>query len=237
MILLSLDFETTGLNPEQDEITEVGAVLWSTKFHRAMETASFFVQTATHITQEITDITGINSAMLTKFGYPQEVAFENLSDMIDQADAYCGQNVIRFDKRFAEAWAKKNGRKIQEKLWIDTRTDLPGVESKHLGYMAADAGFLNPFPHNAVSDCLTVLRLIDMHDINDVVARAKQDVVVLRSHQERDNNSTAKKLGFKWNPDFKIWWKDAKQGDVDDIVARAPFNISIEKEIPVERLW
>src|SRR5690242_552515 len=119
MVLLSLDFETNGLDPAKDEIIEVGAVLWSTGFHRAMETASFFVQASNPVPQEITDLTGINSAMLDKFGYPQDVAFDNLSDMIDQADAYCGQNVVRFDKRFAEEWAKKNGKKLQEKLWID----------------------------------------------------------------------------------------------------------------------
>jgi len=245
MILLSIDFETSGLDPEKNEITEVGAVLWSTSFHRAMETASYFIQTSAPLSKEITDLTGINSAMLTKFGYPQEIAYENLEDMIEQADAFVGQNVIRFDKRFLEAWAKKNGKTIPEKLWIDTRTDLPGVKSKHLGYMAADAvdpatgrpcGFLNPFPHNAVSDCLTVLRLIDMHPIDAVVARAKQPTVVLQSHQERQDNGAAKKLGFVWNPKYGIWWAGAKEGDVEGIVKSAPFNISIEK-IPLEQLW
>lgn len=236
MILLSVDFETTGLDPVNDEITEVGAVLWSTGFHRAMETASYFVKTNKSIPQEVTDVTGVTDAMLKKFGYPQDIGFENLEDMLDQADAYVGQNIIRFDKLFLESWAKKNGKTVPDKLYIDTRTDLPGVESKHLGYMAADAGFLNPFPHNAVSDCLTVLRLIDMHPIDAIVYRAKQPTLVLQSHQAFEDNKAAKKLGFVWNPNHKIWWQGAKECDVEGIVKAAPFDISIEK-IPIEQLW
>ena len=36
MILLSLDFETTGLDPANDRVIEVGAVLWSTAQHRVL---------------------------------------------------------------------------------------------------------------------------------------------------------------------------------------------------------
>ena len=203
MILLSLDFETTGLNPAKEEVTEVGAVLWSTINNRAMETASYFVKVSRPISEEITRLTGISQIMIDKFGYEQQDAFDKLQEMIQQADAYVGQNVVRFDKRFYEQWAKRMGTVPIEKLWIDTRTDLPGVESKHLGYMAADAGFLNPFPHNAVSDCLTVLRLVSMHPIDKVVERAKSPVVIFKQMSPLRRMHWRKQRKYAWAPAIK----------------------------------
>src|SRR5271156_4306552 len=131
MILLSLDFETEGLDPKEHSVIEVGAVLWSTTRNRALETSSYFIKTNRPVSPEITEITGITSTMLEKFGYEQEDGFQKLQDMIEQADAYVGQNILRFDKRFYKAWATKNNVEPIEKLTIDTRTDLPGVEGKH----------------------------------------------------------------------------------------------------------
>lgn len=237
MILLSFDVETTGLDPTKDEVTEVGAVLWSTVTGRAMETASYFVKVSRPISEEITKLTGISQIMLDKFGYESQDAFDKLQDMIQQADAYVGQNVIRFDKRFYEQWAKRLGAAPIEKLWIDTRTDLPGVESKHLGYMAADAGFLNPFPHNAVSDCLTVLRLVSMHPIDKVVERAKSPLVILRADVSYETNDLAKQRKYGWAPQFKMWWKAIKELELSDEIAAAPFDVSIVKDVPIEKLW
>jgi len=237
MILLSLDFETTGLDPAKEEVTEVGAVLWSTVTGRAMETASYFVKVSRPISEEITKLTGISQIMLDKFGYESQDAFDKLQDMIQQADAYVGQNVIRFDKRFYEEWAKRLGATPIEKLWIDTRTDLPGVESKSLSYMACDAGFINPFPHNAVSDCLTVLRLVSMHKIEDVVVRAKSPVVILKADVNFESNALAKKRKYAWYAPAKMWWRAVKEMDLSDEVAQAPFNVSIVKDIPLETLW
>jgi DNA polymerase-3 subunit epsilon len=174
--------------------------------------------------------------MLEKFGYEQEDGFQKLQDMIEQADAYVGQNVVRFDKRFYEAWAAKNNAKPIEKLWIDTRTDL-GLESKHLGYLAADAGFLNPFPHNAVSDCLTVLRLVSMHKIEDVVAKAQSPTLVVKAEVSFADNALAKKRKYSWFPGAKIWWKGIKQMDLEKEIQEAPFNVSLVKDIPLETLW
>lgn len=237
MILLSLDFETTGLDKEKDRITEVGAVLWSTNFNRAMETTSYFVDAGVPIPKEITELTGINAAMLKKFGYSENDAMDLLIEMAEQADAYVGQNVIQFDKIFFENTTYRLGKPVPEKLWIDTRTDLPGVESKSLSYMACDAGFLNPFPHNAVADCLTVLRLVSKFPIEDVVARAKQPNVVVQGLQDRDHNDDAKKLKFLWKPEFKMWLKVVKEGDVKSLAEAAPFNISIQTQMTPDQVW
>lgn len=236
MILLSLDFETTGLSPETDRVIEVGAVLYSTGLDQALETAGYLVNPEMEVSKEITKITGITNPMVKKFGLESKHALEKLLAMVEVADAFIGQNILRFDLPFLQNWCTREKQTLPVRLCIDTRTDLPGVESKHLGYMAADAGFLNPFPHRAVSDCMTVLKLVSMHNIDDVVVLAKQPTVVLLAQTSIEERHLCKARKYSWNPDLKIWWKAMKQSDVAKEQAEAPFQIKIS-DIPVERLW
>lgn len=240
MILLALDFETTGLDFEKDRVIEVGAILYSTGQKRTLEAASFLVKTDVPVTKEITGITGITQQAVDKFGYSSGIALETLTEMIGQADAFFGQNVKRFDKKMYDKWCERERRFPIDKTWIDTRTDLPGVESKHLGYMAADAGFLNLNAHSALSDCQTCLKLLEHYypdgNINPVVERAKSPDVVLVSHQDRSENDLVKKRKFRWNPDMKIWWKIVKEMDVPEESNLATFNFSISSDVPIEKL-
>jgi len=238
MILLGADFETTGLSPDADRIIEVGALLYSTGQKKCLESSGYLVKSDVLVPELITKLTGITQAAVDKFGYGSRDALEALLDLMVQADAIVGQNIIQFDKRFLERWAQREGLAIPNKLWIDTRTDLPGVDSKHLGYMAADAGFLNMFPHSALADVQTVIKLVGMHDINKVVERAQSPTVVLLAHQRIEDNSLAKARKFLWNPDYKVWWRVTKQMDIDELVKEAPFNISIAPpEILITKLW
>ena len=239
MLLLSIDFETTGLDPEKDRITEVGAVLWSTGYKRAMETASFFVNTGVPVSKEITEITGITDKMLMKFGVEESWMVDEIRRMSSLADAFIGQNCREFDRYFLLAAAKRVGIEIPDKLWIDTRTDLPAtVESKRLTYMAADHGFLNPFPHNAVTDAFTVLRIAACYDESVMVERAKSPVVVLQSLQPFEQNDAAKKLKFMFKPDLgKRWLRVVKQCDLAQLEKDAPFDMCVVTDITPNQVW
>lgn len=241
MILLSLDFETTGLDRDKDRITEVGAVLWTTSFDRALACDAYLVKTEVPVAAEVERLTGVTNGMLKKFGMDSRAGLERLMKLYQQCDAVIGQNIKRFDKPFFINWCVRElGLEPEDKLYIDTRTDLPGVESKHLGYMAADAGFINPFPHNAISDCLTVLRLSSMHDIEVVAARAKQPEVVLQADVSYNTNQLAKARKYSWAPaPLKMWWKAVKQNEVAEEIEAARvagFN-AVQVDLPVEKLW
>lgn len=238
MILLSADLETTGLKFERDRPIEVGAILYSTGQEKCLESSGYLVKTDVPISAEITKLTGITQSAVDKFGYDPKNALEAFLDIAENADAFIGQNIKRFDKVMFEHWARRHGLVLPNKLWIDTRTDLPGVEGKHLGYMAADAGFLNMFPHSALADCQTVIKLLKGHDIDKVVERAQSPEIVLLAHQKREDNDLAKKRKFRWNPDYKVWWKVVKQMDAKDETDAAPFNVSFAPpEILIEKLW
>jgi DNA polymerase-3 subunit epsilon len=237
MLILGFDTETTGLNVETDRVIEVGAILYSSGQKKCLESAGYLVKSDVPISSFITGLTGITQSAVDTFGYDSKDALETLLDMMNQSHAIVGQNVIRFDKRMVEAWAARHGLAVPEKLWIDTRTDLPGVESKTLSYMACDAGFLNMFPHSALSDVQTVLKLLSMHDIDAVVARAKEPTVILKAHVSYENNDLAKKRKFGWYPAAKIWYKVVKQSDVQAETTHGEFDVSFVTDIPVEKLW
>ncbi len=86
MILLSLDFETTGIDPANDRVIEVGAALWSTGQHRVLESAGFLVKSDVPISQEITTLTGIHPAAVDRFGYDSHAALENILAMMELAE-------------------------------------------------------------------------------------------------------------------------------------------------------
>jgi DNA polymerase III subunit epsilon len=242
MLLLSLDFETTGLDRENDRITEVGAILYSTKINRAIENTSYLVDAGLPVPQAVADLTGISTGLIKKMGRPEKDAIEDIAILIGQADAVIGQNVVQFDKPFLDNAAKRLGVLIPEKTWIDTRTDLPlSVESKSLVYMAADHGFLNPFPHNAIADGLTVLKLAAMYDFDKMLARAKEPNVVIQSLQSFADNDKAKKLKFGFKPSLgKKWLRVVKSSDVDILVKAAEeagINLAVEKEITPQQVW
>jgi DNA polymerase-3 subunit epsilon len=247
VILLSLDFETTGLNRQTDRITEVGAVLWTTARNRTLETQAFFVDAGLPVPQEVTDLTGIHPAMIKKFGVEEDYAVDEILRMALVADAYIGQNVKGFDREFLLNAAKRLNKTVPEKIWIDTCTDLPGVEKQKLTLMAAEAkdpktgrhcGFVNPFPHSALSDAMTVLQLVSLFDIEAVMFRARQPEVVLQALHKFDDNHQAKKLGFVFKSDLgKRWLKVVKQSDVDELAKSAPFNVSIVTDVTPQQIW
>ncbi len=240
MILLAFDLETTGLDFVKDRPIEVGAILYSTTQQKCLESQGFLVQSDVPVSAEITKLTGITQAAVNKFGYAQDTALGTVTDMMQEADAVIGHNVVRFDKRMLWSWMEREvpNPNFPEKLWIDTYTDLSDTEVGKLTLMAANAGFLNMFPHSALSDCQTVLKLIESenpttkqkYDLEKIIGRAKSPTVVVQAHQARGDNDLAKKAKFRWRPDLKIWWKFCKEMDLEALAASVQFDISVHRE-------
>jgi len=244
MILLGFDTETTGLNKQNDRIEEMGCVLYSTTLHRVLESAGYFSQTdGVLITPENTGLTGITQAAADRFGYEPGDALDTFISFATEADAIIGHNSNRFDLAVLQNAAKRLGRVLPEKLSIDTMTDIPGVKGEQLITMCAKAGFTYK-AHGALADANAVIDLAEYHaahfperSFEKIAERAQSPLVLLQSLQDRKNNDAAKKLQFRWNPDKKIWWKAAKEMDVQALAEAASFKIVyIDKSITYEEL-
>lgn len=246
MILLSLDFETTGIDPTNDRVIEVGAVLYSTGQKRVLESAGFLVKAGISVSQEITDITRITNAAVDRFGYDSHAALENVLAMADLAEAFLGQNIVRFDKRVLAAWMGREGvpaaisDKVQQKLVIDTFTDLPDFPGGKLAHMLADAPkpAINYMPHSALADAVGTIILFEQFDLDKVVERAKSPMVVVQSLHPREANEEMKKLlrPLIWNNPRKIWWRPSKRIDVSILKQKTPYELVVREDLNLDEL-
>lgn len=233
MRVLGFDVETTGLDPQKDRIIEVGAVLWDVEQKVPLKTISDIVkQEGAVVSEEITKITGITPAMVDEFGVEplnMVAVLNNAVAMgVDYIVAHNGEN---FDKPFLMNELDRLGigpdvslRKIP---WIDTRSDIPfekEPESRRLKHLALDLGFINPFPHRAVFDVLTMLKVLSHYDITKIVEYQKVPWITVRAVVSYDDRQKAKDLRYQWekagDKTFpKCWVKRIKQTLLDNEIA------------------
>lgn len=232
MIICGLDFETTGLSPEKDRVIEIGMVLWDTDSHNMIRTCGELVRSDVKITAEITAINGITEASVEKYGIPQDEALTIVKDGIYGADAVCAHNGTNFDKQFYFHWLKRNNWLVSEHfandLWIDTCVDLPQPLGK-LIYAAADRGFVNPFPHRAVTDVLTMLRILDGYDVVEVARRARIPNVTVQALVSYDNRELARVRGYHWKGETRQWLRTVKEDMVQEELRNAGFKVAVLK--------
>ena len=152
MRVLGLDFETTGLLPQQNQVIEIGAVVWETELNKPIHLYSELVKPEGFVglPEEIIEVTGIDDQTLFDFGVEPKGAFERLNELMEQVEYVVAHNA-KFDLSFYEAEVHRLGLEPVDRPWIDTVQDLPINDnggSRKLTYMAADHGVLNPFSHH-----------------------------------------------------------------------------------------
>lgn len=227
--ICGLDFETTGLDPQKDEVTEVGLVLWDSDTKQPTRITGHLVKTSSPVSAEITKLTGITNEMLESDGIPQRAALEAILRQAKLTKFICAHNGKEFDKAFLEAWCVREKLEIPALPWIDTRTDLPDEaylrgKSASLKYMACDFGFVYP-THRAVNDVLAMLEILGRFDINTIIKRAQTPNVQVRAVVSYDDRLLARERGYHWKPEAKLWVKSMKADMVDTEKQLAPFPV------------
>ena len=230
MLLLGLDFETTGLEPKTHHIIEVGVVTWDTDTQTPLRLLSFYVKAPTWVA-EAEKIHGIKQETVEKYGVAPAAAFARLSKELDGCEYIVAHNGNIFDKLFAEEECRRQGIKFWPQPWLDTTIDIeypPHITaSRKLVHLAAEHGFLNPFAHRAVFDVLTMFKVLSCYDINEVVRYSKVPWVTLQALVGFNNNKLAKDRSYRWNPDRKIWWRSVKTDKLEQERKDAPFETKI----------
>lgn len=246
MLVLGFDTETTGLDVAKENIIELGAVLWDTKTGKPVEMMSRLTRTtAQPLDQKIIELTGITDEDLKTYGIQFGIAAREFENMLASAQAIVAHNGNMFDKPMmisnverhcaAEPLGVSLTAKLKESLWIDTTCDIefpPEIQTRKLTHLAAEHGFLNPFSHRAVFDVLTMLKIAQRYDWDQIVRYAKTPSIVLIANTSYEQRELAKKLNYRWNGDKKVWTKSVKQFQLDaekDAAKLAGFTIKVGK--------
>lgn len=222
MLLLGLDFETTGLDTKTCDVIEVGAVLWESTRKQPLAMMSQLVSGPV-VPREITEITGIQQGDLL-LGYPIATVRAELLGMVDQAEVIVAHNGTNFDKPIFERLINT------QRLWVDTSVDVPypkHITTRKLSHLAAEHGFANPFQHRAVFDVMTMLRVLSLYDLGPIVESAALLPLTVMADVSYDDREKAKARGYRWDGSRRIWTKTMKQPQLDREIAEAGFSVRV----------
>lgn len=218
-----------GIDHAKDRITEIGAVLWDTNENQPVQIYSELINEPDRLTisEEIQELTGISESMLKNWGKTDDgiqKSIDHLLNLIEASDALMAHNGDNYDRPMLEEFFKRHGRTLPEKVWLDT--------SKHVEYprkiqglsmMALEHshGFINPFPHRAVTDVMAMLKIASNYSFDRIFQLATSERVQLiavldapnwRNQKEvqefnKIKNKVAKSK-FRWHADVKKWIKE-----------------------------
>lgn len=156
------DIETTGFSWTQDAITQISAI-------RVIDGKvvddlfNVFVKTDVPIPPEVQELTGINEAVLDRYGI-------SLADAMSQFRSYVGTDCLvahngkRFDSHFIEAAGDATGIRIlnrQEDSMILAKSVLPGLKSYSLGSLVEYFGIKKRDAHRAQNDVLMLADVVE----------------------------------------------------------------------------
>lgn len=154
---VSIDIETTGLDPKKDRIIEIGAV--RVENGEVTEIKNWLVNPRCELSDFVKALTKIDEAMLSDAPYIDEV----LPEVIDfcKEDVIIGHNIM-MDFSFLKRNAV-NRRLSFEKCGIDTlklaRIIFADMEKKNLGYLCKELGITVENRHRAAEDALATVKL------------------------------------------------------------------------------
>lgn len=231
MNILFLDTETTGLNSQEHRVVEVCAALYSAEYDRVLRAISFLVTDGTFVIgKEITDINGISNEMLSSHSITYDSLFKSLTDsFVAQCDYIVAHNAP-FDKAFIEEELRRCKLPVWDKQWVDSVVDVPysdKISSKKLVHLAAEHGFVNPFPHVALGDVLTLAKIVTQYSAKDILKRANTPTLKIIAQVDYNSRTKASSKGFKWDAESKRWIRLVKQCDLDELRKTFDFEIKI----------
>lgn len=261
---LIYDTETTGLDHNKDRIVQHGCLVWDSLHDKVVEARSFLAYNNDFpcvADQEKTH--GWNLQLLKKYGRNPYNCLTDINELCRdyQIGFVVAHNGIHFDKRMFLAEVKRAmGIEMEREVtiansiltvpWLDTQHHVNWPCSKSLLTVAAHTGFINPFPHEALSDCYTLASLLtkipgmlygmaqEAAEIRSVVfANVNTDARQIGWDAVKPLNEKLKLKGFKWeevegNRYEKSWIKIIKRKDFVQFTSTCDFPVNIIKDLP-----
>lgn len=238
MKVFAIDLETTGLPDENPDVvvTEIGYALWDTEMKRLIRSHSFLVNSLAEdeqVPEHITRLTGIDTKMVHTYGVSRYVLLDTVSNQLDWCDCVMARNA-QFDQRMMAIEYGRDDQTMLPKPWICTKADIDypdWVIGKTQSHIAADHGFLNPFPHQAIGDVLTMLRINELggYSLEVAAQHAMSPMITLEAVVKKpwtdDGVSTghAKKAGFTFDSPTKKWTREIRESRAQDM--EWPFEV------------
>ena len=190
---IAFDLETTGLDPEQNEIIEIGAL--KVRDGKVEERFMEFIRPCQPVSKTITDLTGITNEMVADAEDSKTVSPAFLEFCGN--DVLVGHNII-FDYSFMKNQAAILGYGF-EKQGVDTlriaRRVHKDMRSKSLEALCSYYSIVNPAAHRAYHDALATAKLYQTlaHYYEEKEPQVFQPVVLNYKEKGREEMPATKK--------------------------------------------
>lgn len=234
MLVLGLDFETTGVDSLNDRVIEIGAVVWCLKRNKPVQMVNSLIRHAPDekvvVSQDIQELTHILPEDIERCGISPSDAFKRLLELFPSVQYVIAHNGNRFDRKFLENELKRLKLPMPAVPWIDTMTDVPyppEILGRSGEALRPFHGVTNLHPHRAVFDVLAMLEILSKYAFDDVVALSKIPLVTIRAKVGFNEKDKAKSRGYFWDKDTKSWLKMIKECHLEDEKKNAGFEVEI----------
>lgn len=211
-----VDTETTGLNPREAEVIEIGAIAFTYgeggEFGDVIGTFSALQQPSRAIPTEITDLTGITDEMVAG----QMIDQNALRRFVEPADLIIAHNAA-FDRPFCEGLSDS----FRDKDWGCSNAEIAwrnrGFEGSKLGYLLQQCGLFHN-GHRALDDCFALLEVLLREDgagsaFAELIVSSRRTVNrVWAENSPFETKDTLKARGYRWSNGSdgspKAWWTE-----------------------------
>jgi DNA polymerase III subunit epsilon len=237
LVAAVVDVETTGINPDRDNIIELGICLFeydrqNGRIYKVLGSWEWLEDPGFSIPPEITKITGITDKMVAG----HRIDDSAVNDLLSRVVLVIAHNAD-FDRRFLErrlpAFAAKH--------WACSRFDIDwkaeGIRSSALEFVAYSLGFFHD-GHRAASDCRATLHALAQSlpgtgrlALQTLLEQARQPTWRLWARDAAiEKKDALKARGYSWSPgEFgrpKCWYRDVSDADRAEEVSWLRQNVT-----------
>lgn len=215
-----VDTETTGLDPNRDQVIEVAAVRFQLEHAAVIETFAALIEADSN---PVEHINRIPEALVANHGLDPDYVWSTIAGMISNSDCVLAHNAS-FDKSFIEPRIGAEGG-----TWVCSIRDLEWPEksdSKKLTELALAHGVPIIGAHRALTDVDILVRLLQRvrEQGADLVAMFKYAITpkpLLMALVPFERKDEAKAANFLWNSTAKRW---ERRMTLDE-ARRLPFKV------------
>ena len=199
-----LDTETTGLDNENDDCLEVGAILFNVKSRSVLAQQSFLLPVESNNAEKINNI----PAEITRLPQPLFEAIKYFESLVQASDAIVAHNA-EFDMK----WFGLKKLPQIEKQWICSMDDITWPADRQLKTRPSvrDLALAYGVPvwnaHRALTDCIYLAEVFKRCcELEKLLIRSLEPKVLIRAEISYDQRYLAKNAGFRWNDAIKGAW-------------------------------
>mgnify|MGYP001259804353 CR=1 FL=1 len=212
---LIIDLETTGIDPVNDRIIEIGLLQFGMEEGgepTITEMYSGLQDPGQPLLPEIKKITGLDDVWLKG----RAIDWLKVREFIESSQVLIAHNAD-FDSKFLMAMPEMSG---LEKHWACSMKHIDweskGFRTRSLNYLAADHGFVNPFAHRALFDCAATFRLITPYLSELIMGSHQKEFCFYAVNAAFEDKDKLKARRYRWNPEKKVWYKSIMENLLEE---------------------